>query len=40
MLALNDLKSGKCARLDNIQAEHLKKASNALNVFYLYCALL
>ena len=30
--ALNDLKSGKCAGLDNIQAEHLKNASSVLNV--------
>ena len=30
--ALSDLKSGKCAGLDNIQAEHLKNASNVLNV--------
>ncbi len=30
--ALNDLKSGICAGLDNIQAEHLKNASNVLSV--------
>ena len=30
--ALNDLKSGKCAGLDKIQAEHLKNASSVLNV--------
>ena len=30
--ALNDLKSGKCAGLDNIQTEHLKNASYVLNV--------
>ena len=30
--ALNDLKSGKCAGLDNIQSEHQKNASNVLNV--------
>ena len=30
--ALNDLKSGKCAGLDNTQAEHLKNASSVLNV--------
>ena len=30
--ALNDLKSGTCAGLDNIQGEHLKNASNILNV--------
>ena len=30
--ALNDLKSGKCAGLDNIQAEHLKNASSVLHV--------
>ena len=29
---LNDLKSGKCAGIDNIQAEHLNNASNVLNV--------
>ena len=31
-LKLNDLKSGKCAGLDYIKAEHLKNASNVLNV--------
>ena len=37
--ALNDLKSGKCARLDNTHAEHLKNASNVYSmVYYLYCA--
>ena len=30
--ALHDSKSGKCAGFDNIQAEHLKNASNVLNV--------
>ena len=30
--ALNYLKSGKCAGRYNIQAEHLKNASNVLNV--------
>ena len=30
--ALNDLKSGKCAGLEHIKAEHLKNASNVLNV--------
>ena len=30
--ALNDFKSGKCAGLDNIQAEHLENASDVLNV--------
>ena len=38
--ALNDLKSGKCAGLDNIQAEHLKNASNVLTVLlqvYILC---
>ena len=30
--ALNDLKSGKCTGLDNIQAKHLKNASNVLTV--------
>ncbi len=30
--AIDDLKTGKCAVLDNIHAEHLKNASNVLNV--------
>ena len=30
--ALNDLKSGKCTGHDNIQAKHLKNASNVLTV--------
>ena len=29
--ALSDLKSGKCAGLDNIHAEHLQNASNVVN---------
>ena len=30
--ALNDLKAGRCAGLDTIHTEHLKNASNVLNV--------
>ena len=34
--ALNYLMSGKCAGLDNIQAGHLKNASNVLKCFTIY----
>ena len=39
--ALNDLKSGKCAGICNIQAEYLKNASNVLNVLLsIFCTVM